>query len=678
MKLVMRWIQLSDIHFQTKNTTYDTKQLRDKLPTYLKTFDKHFDVMLITGDYRYAPDAEKNPTKVVEYIRELASSINLEPKDVITVPGNHDLTRNEVREAVISSTRKKYTPDEGTMATSILKELLDGFKFYEDMHQQLRDAPKWNDMPHNVVEMDACNFLLLNTALTAGTDEDEHELLIGSSYLDAAVSLIKNNKPIIAVGHHGLEFLDHDEKKTCEKYFDQNNIRLYLCGHTHDTWFSSFGENGRQVNCGCIKRDNNSVNAGFNVGELYGDGTVKIESYKWDTSNNGWFPDMASQKEYNSLYDNIQPLKADADNKSDKPEKIENPLLICGYKLLGGLGTDGIKYIWEKQNNHIESLAFNRRLKMDSSIPEDETTSAYTISTSIGCELSTRKLQCKFCETGTKDFRGNLKAEDIALQCIFMAKYDGNCPSYPQVRNNMREFAFMGQGEPGYNYLAIREAIMLTDYAMEIIDQKVSRYIISSCGIVDFMPALIQDIKNKFFKNKVTVHFSLHAIGDERSVLMPVNDESHYREFIKYCEMLYQVCGEKIGVGILMFDEYQTSDGKKYTLTPQKLEEILDLLNKDVFRIDLCTVNKTSTGSQRQLSNEKARELLNVVKERGYEGKLFTSFGDSERSGCGMLSSYVEDMEEAGTKTIEQFNQSVELLKQAQAYREKVLVQKQQ
>lgn len=34
MKTIMRWVQLSDIHFQTKVSTYNTKQLRDKLPTY--------------------------------------------------------------------------------------------------------------------------------------------------------------------------------------------------------------------------------------------------------------------------------------------------------------------------------------------------------------------------------------------------------------------------------------------------------------------------------------------------------------------------------------------------------------------------------------------------------------------------------------------------------------------
>ena len=280
---------------------------------------------------------------------------------------------------------------------------------------------------------------------------------------------------------------------------------------------------------------------------------------------------------------------------------------------------------------------------MESENPNDRITSAYTISTSIGCNLSTSGQQCKFCETGTNKFHGYLKAEEIALQCIFMAKYDSNCTSYPQLKDNMREFAFMGQGEPCYNYLAIKQAILLTDYVMEKIDQKVSRYIISTCGITEFMP---------------------------------INKDHNYSEFIRYCRILHQVSGEKIGVGILMFNKYKltNSEEKKYTLTKDKLDEILSLLDKDVFRIDLCTVNSTSTGSNHKLSMEIANELLEFVKSKGYEGKIFTSFGDSELSGCGMLSSSIEKMEDAGNKTIQQFNLSIDLLREAQEYLEATLL----
>ena len=42
-------------------------------------------------------------------------------------------------------------------------------------------------------------------------------------------------------------------KGKCEKYLDNHNVRLYLCGHAHNAWFSSFGEKGKQITSGCLK-----------------------------------------------------------------------------------------------------------------------------------------------------------------------------------------------------------------------------------------------------------------------------------------------------------------------------------------------------------------------------------------------------------------------------------------
>ena len=92
---------------------------------------------------------------------------------------------------------------------------------------------------------------------------------------------------------------------------------------------------------------------------------------------------------------------------------------------------------------------------------------------------------------------------------------------------------------------------------------------------------------------------------------------------------------------------------------------ILQELNKDIFRIDLCDVNRTSCGNQSALSNERATKLLDLVKRKGFEAKLFSCFGDSEQSGCGMLASLTEDITLPGNKTKSQFNKSIELLNEA-------------
>ena len=668
-----RWIHLSDIHFQTKNVSFNTQKLREKLPEFLAGLDGNFDAMIITGDFRYAPEKENNPQKVVDYINLLCEKLRwTDTPKVITVPGNHDLDRGSVRTAVIRSAKDKYQPNMGTFDPELLGQLLGGFNFYNNMHEKLRDVSQWDGSnPHGIAEFDECNFLLLNTAVTAGlsSEEEQHTLLLGSSYVAEKLDYLKKkNKPVIAIGHHALELLSTEEKREITNLFEQEGVRLYLCGHSHSQEADSFSQNGRYVNIGCLlqKSKTEAVRASFDIGELETDGTVKLTSYKWDIDQKNWFADPPYDRDYRSLYD----FPKINDNSKEKKhiKLVENPFTIVGYTLLGSLGCDGIKYYWKKDDKYVESIAFNRRLR-NLKIKEDADISAYTISTSFGCVLSATEQQCRFCETGTLKFGGHLRAEDIALQCIFMAEYDSNCPSYKQVRNNAREFAFMGQGEPGYCYPAIKRAIMYTDYVMDKLGQKVSRYVISTCGVTEFIQALTEDLKNSVFKNKITIHLSLHEIDEKRNELMPINNIYDYQEVIACCKKLYQVTNEKIGVGILMFDKYQTKDGKSYTLTPKRLEEILSVLDNDVFRIDLCFVNNTDAGRQKhELSNEMADALFQVVLDKGFEGKIFTSFGDMQKSGCGMLYSSMENKSEVGSTTIEHFNKAVQLLQEVKEY----------
>lgn len=666
---------MSDIHFQTKNVGFNTKQLRDSLPDYLRNNIKEkINGMFLTGDYRYAPEKEMNATKVVEYILQCADALNISKNSIYTTPGNHDLSRGEVRKLIIDGVFNNYSSDNGIISTEILGQLQRDFVFYQDMHKQLSDASIWiEDNPHTIVDVGPFHLLILNTALTACGNTDNKRLMIGSMFIDACVSRVEDDKPIIAMGHHGFDWLRDEENRVCTKFLDNHSISLYLCGHSHEQWFSSFAEKGKQVNVGCFVQDDNEIYAGFAIGELYSDGHVHIYSHKWDAKQQTWVADPANVRE-NLVTLSLKSMPIEEKENEDEIKKENYPFSIEGHHLLGSLGEDGIKYYWKRSDQIVESLAFNKRLKISFGNEDDIKTSAYTISTSIGCQLAVTDEQCLFCGTGTRPFISNLRAEEIALQCIFMAEYDSNCTSYPQVRDNKREFAFMGQGEPGMNYIAIREAILLNDYVMERIGQNVSRYIICTSGVTDFIPCLAEDIKRGIFAHPITVHFSLNAIGPERSELMPMNGTYDYHEFLEQCKMLYQITKRKISVGLLMFSHYHLENEKEYTLTEDKLDMVLNELDSDVFRIDLCTVNKGGKGKQNKLSNEAANILLTKVKNKGFEGKIFSSFGDSDNSGCGMLDSSFENFDKPGSATIMHFNRAVKLLSDAKEYRKKILL----
>ena len=663
---MFRWLHLSDIHFQKDNDSFNDSQIRSLLPDYLASNVSDIDAVIISGDYRYAPKKEHTSAEnVVDYIRSIIEKLKVDDDHVIMVPGNHDLERSVARGNHIMGTRKTYNPNHGTIDESVLTSVLKDFHFYELVQEHFNNSLKVNGPnPHSIIDMGNCRLLLLNTAVIAGQDDDEYHIILGSKYLDNLLDTqdSKITKPVIAVGHHGLDFFDYNEKKVITNYLEKKGVRLYLCGHEHANGIKAFGDNGKQVNVGCLKQDTENVMAGFSVGTLLDNGDVHIDMHKWDRDAHSWVSDTPNTKDYPGLYPGICSMNASG-KTDDKVEKIDHPFSLIGHSLLGGLGSDGIMYVWDKNGKgHVESVAFNERLKLEPK-ESDKRTSAYTVSTSIGCQLSTYNSQCIFCQTGANNYYP-LTAEDIALQCIFMAEYDSNCPSYPGVRDHEREFAFMGQGEPGCCYESVKRAILLNDYVMKKLEQRVSRYIISTCGMTDFMPSLIQDCKNGVFSNKVTLHFSLNTVL-ERECLMPINKLYDYHSFIVKCRELYDVTHDKIGVGVLLFVDYKTANGQYFSLDANKMKAILDSLDPEVFKIDLCTVNKTNLGSQRQLSNEDAHRYLTIAKDMGFESKIFASFGDSDSAGCGMLGSASSNLNLPGNTSIKHFNRAVSLLKEA-------------
>lgn len=355
--------------------------------------------------------------------------------------------------------------------------------------------------------------------------------------------------------------------------------------------------------------------------------------------------------------------------RQDRTEDISDVSRIrpVGYTLLGGRGADGIRYVWKAHDNlYTESVAFNIRLRAFEISELDRKISAYTTSVSFGCQLQTMGLACAFCATGCIKYRGDLTAEEIALQNIFMAEYDRDCPSWPEVRENGREFAFMGQGEPGLCYPQVRRAILLTDIAMDQIGQKVHRYILASAGIPEMVDLLIADMSNKTFNSRVTLHFSLHAVGNERTALMPVDRIHPYARFLAKTRELYDVTKEKVAIGILLFENFMAKHGapNTFTITIEYLDRVLNELDPECHRIDLCDINPNrSIEQQREVSNEKARELLALVHNRGFDAKLFSSFGANKNSGCGMLKSARAKVQDAGRVTLDHFGASVDLLR---------------
>lgn len=261
----MRWLHLSDLHFSGVQD-YDTNKMREQLLQYIENIkDTKFDYIILAGDFRYAPAKPvADVTEVVSYIQQIAEAGGTDIKNVICVPGNHDLQRNIARKGLIQlpSEEKykngKFLDDAGTA-------LQQDFEFFNLIEEQLHGARPSNSKLHRLIKARSLNFLLLNTAITAGTDDDRGRLLLGWNDIDAMLNERNPAVPTVVVGHHGVSFWDREEQKKVLNHFHDADIRLYLCGHEHSLYGEHFGEGLRQITVGCIASSDASekVDIGF-------------------------------------------------------------------------------------------------------------------------------------------------------------------------------------------------------------------------------------------------------------------------------------------------------------------------------------------------------------------------------------------------------------------------------
>lgn len=347
---------------------------------------------------------------------------------------------------------------------------------------------------------------------------------------------------------------------------------------------------------------------------------------------------------------------------------IRSSISIDSYDLLGQNGSEGIRYTWKhtEKKQLIESAAFiNHRKNIEDNI------CGYTTSVSMGCILRAFGLQCSFCRTGNLlNYRDSLSAYDIAKQNIFMVLSDIYCSKHKKINNMHREFAYMGQGEPGYSYPQIRQAIKITNITLKELGQNVHRHIISTAGVPEMILSLKDDIKNNFYNEKVTLHFSLHAVSN-REYLMPIEKKYPCLDVIECMQDFVDICGEKPCIGILLFDDFQPNGRNfNYTNELKEVKEILSYINPKKFRLSFCEFNDSIDVCKSSKYNyEKAIEILNYAKNSGYEAKLFSSFGKKEQTACGMLAGKTAEFT-ASNKFISIEQETEQLLKRSIRYLE--------
>lgn len=312
----MRWIHLSDIHFNPKGDNADTEQLREELLIYLAKNIGPVQRIFFTGDFRFARNQEnaiEAAKEAATFLRKAGKNVGVRPASIFVVPGNHDLVRDEFRQVIVNGIKSSYCSGEHDIDKKSMGSLLQAFSpfhfFLCELYGKLKGDLCWEQRqtePHYFVENKNYDLLLLNTALLCNRDledglpkadnlsgnKEAPSLLLGAKWV--LTQLRKSNakeedKLFIVLGHHGIRCMEQKEEKKITTYMGKYGVTLYLCGHNHEIGYTNV-DGIHHVTMGCIKLES-GVQASFSVGELNEEtGDITVQTHSW--SNNNWAQDL--------------------------------------------------------------------------------------------------------------------------------------------------------------------------------------------------------------------------------------------------------------------------------------------------------------------------------------------------------------------------------------------------
>jgi len=307
-------------------------------------------------------------------------------------------------------------------------------------------------------------------------------------------------------------------------------------------------------------------------------------------------------------------------------------------KYVNDHGKEGVRYVWKldgRPHVYVESGAFYKRTYLETNKADAEI-AAYTTSVSLGCLLAKENRQCKFCVTGNHvPYQRLLTAEEIALQNVFMVLDD----LIANQSNKAREFAYMGQGEPGFSYDQVKRAILITNSVMEDLGINVYRHIFATAGVPQAIRRLSEDIAiGVFGKTKILLHLSVHSAID-RENLMPINQLYPLEEVIKASEEYAKLTDTKVVINLMMLKGAMLmGKGPFNTTSPEQAINLIKFLNPRYHRIILCEYNvDSSVGTNNPISLEEIAKLEDIFVANGFEFKKFIAFGKKNKLACGLL-----------------------------------------
>jgi hypothetical protein len=168
--------------------------------------------------------------------------------------------------------------------------LFSSFGKFNEFYSKLKGEYYPLKQIHSIVDLNDCYLILINTCLLANKSGEEGNLLIAKDKLfDCLEGISKQDKPVIAMGHHTLECFSPSEKQAILHLFDDYGVNIYLSGHVHK---ASYGVEANNYNnlltvvCSGIHFDGYTI-GGF-VDIKINSSNAYITQYLWNDEHEHW------------------------------------------------------------------------------------------------------------------------------------------------------------------------------------------------------------------------------------------------------------------------------------------------------------------------------------------------------------------------------------------------------
>jgi hypothetical protein len=180
---------------------------------------------------------------------------------------------------------------------------------------------------HTFCKLADLNLIILNTCLTSCDKKDEGNLFIIEGNLQEFFDDIDSSNPTFVIGHHGQDFFTPGSKEELGEIFEDENVDLYLCGHSHELGYQSFQNVGRgihQLTCGGLLAGQGNLS--FMYGSYKSEerkACIRSYCYKKNIDNKWeWRPDSSLREQFDG--ENLLELTLDltselTDRKSAPP-----------------------------------------------------------------------------------------------------------------------------------------------------------------------------------------------------------------------------------------------------------------------------------------------------------------------------------------------------------------------